>query len=92
MDLAFPTEDTIAAIASAVSPGEGAIAVIKVSGKSSKTVVKNIVRVPGEQLWTSHKILYGHVIDQTTKKVIDEVLVSIFKNSLETSLSIPGSI
>ncbi len=79
MNLALPTEETIAAIASAVSPGEGAIAIVKISGCTAKKVVQNIVRVPGNQLWESHKILYGYVIDTNTRKTIDEVLILVME-------------
>ena len=77
MSLTNPTEETIAAIASAVSPGEGAIAIVKVSGPLAKKVVSTIVRIPGKQEWKSHSILYGYVINQKTKKKIDEVLILI---------------
>ncbi len=77
MTLSFPTDETIAAIASAIAPGQGAIAIIKISGPSAKKVVKSIVKVPGKQSWSSHTILYGHVIDKKTQKNIDEVLILI---------------
>ncbi len=75
MNLVSPTEETIAAIASAVAPGHGAIAIIKISGPSAKTVVKSIVNISTNQSWNSHKILYGHVIDANTQRNIDEVLI-----------------
>ncbi len=77
MSLVFPTEETIAAIASAIAPGQGAIAIIKVSGANAKSVVKNIVRIPGKHIWSSHKVLYGYAIDKSTEKTIDEVLILI---------------
>ena len=58
MSLTIPTDETIAAIATAVSPGEGAIAIVKVSGPLAKKVVSTIVRIPGNQEWKSHSILY----------------------------------
>ncbi|KGG16748.1 MULTISPECIES: tRNA uridine-5-carboxymethylaminomethyl(34) synthesis GTPase MnmE [unclassified Prochlorococcus] len=75
MNSTFPTEETIAAISSAIAPGQGAVAIIKISGPSAKKVVSNIVKIPGKQVWDTHTILYGHVINQTTKKNIDEVLI-----------------
>ncbi len=75
MSLTFPTEETIAAIASAISPGEGAIAIVKVSGPLAKQVVSSIVQIPGNQVWESHSILYGYVINLQTQKKIDEVLI-----------------
>lgn len=79
MALVFPTEETIAAVASAIAPGQGGIAIIRVSGPAAKTVVKSIVKIPGEQVWNSHKILYGYAIDTNTKKKIDEVLILIME-------------
>ncbi|KGG13183.1 GTPase and tRNA-U34 5-formylation enzyme TrmE [Prochlorococcus sp. MIT 0601] len=78
--MCLPTEDTIAAIASAVSPGEGGIAVIRISGKFSQKICKQIVYIPGNQVWSSHRVVYGHVIDQVTKKQIDEVLILIMES------------
>ena len=74
-----PTEDTIAAIATAVSPGQGSIAVIRISGSSAIETSKNIVHIPGIHQWSTHKILYGHVTEVNKKKYIDEVLILIMK-------------
>jgi len=72
--------DTI--IALATSSGVGAIAVIRLSGEKAIDIVnthfqskfgnKNLLNVP------SHTIHLGNIIDNN--RVIDEVLVSIFKN------------
>ena len=51
-----PTEDTIAAIATAVSPGQGSIAVIRISGSSAIEITKTIVHIPGKHDWSSHKV------------------------------------
>ena len=74
-----PTEDTIAAIATAVSPGQGSIAVIRISGSAAIETGKNIVDIPGRHPWTSHTVLYGHVTEANQKKYIDEVLILIMK-------------
>ena len=74
-----PTEDTIAAIATAVSPGQGSIAVIRVSGSSAIEISKNIVHIPGMHHWSTHKVLYGYVTDANQKEYIDEVLILIMK-------------
>ena len=74
-----PTEDTIAAIATAVSPGQGSIAVIRISGSSAIQTSKSIVHIPGIHEWSTHKILYGHVTEVNKKKYIDEVLILIMK-------------
>ena len=74
-----PTEDTIAAIATAVSPGQGSIAVIRLSGSSAIETGKSIVDIPGIHNWDTHKVLYGHVTEANQKKYIDEVLILIMK-------------
>ena len=74
-----PTEDTIAAIATAVSPGQGSIAVIRISGCSAIETSKNIVQIPGMHNWNTHKILYGHITEANNQKYIDEVLILIMK-------------
>tara|TARA_B100000579_G_scaffold73692_1_gene56628 strand:- start:5677 stop:7071 length:1395 start_codon:yes stop_codon:yes gene_type:complete len=74
-----PTEDTIAAIATAVSPGQGSIAAIRISGSAAIEISKNIVYVPGIHNWSSHKILYGHVTEANQQTYIDEVLILIMK-------------
>ena len=75
----LPTEDTIAAIATAVSPGQGSIAAIRISGPSAIEISKAIVHIPGDQQWGTHRVLYGHVTEANQKKYIDEVLVLIMK-------------
>ncbi len=74
-----PTEDTIAAIATAVSPGQGSIAVIRISGSAAIEICKSIVDIPGMHDWSTHKVLYGHVTEANEKKYIDEVLILIMK-------------
>jgi len=69
--------DTIAAIATPA--GTGAIAVIRVSGKESFNIVDKIFR--GKKRLTespSHTVHYGKIIDPS-ETVIDDVLVTIFK-------------
>ena len=72
-------QETIAAVATAVAPGEGGIAVIRISGELAEDVGRALVVVPGEQCWESHRILYGHVVDETAQEHIDEVLLLIMK-------------
>ena len=74
-----PTEDTIAAIATAVSPGQGSIAVIRISGPTAIEITKAIVQIPGKHDWGTHKVLYGHITEPNQKKYIDEVLVLIMR-------------
>ncbi|WP_269604326.1 tRNA uridine-5-carboxymethylaminomethyl(34) synthesis GTPase MnmE [Prochlorococcus marinus] len=74
-----PTEDTIAAIATAVAPGQGSIAVIRISGSSAIEITKTIVHIPGTHDWSTHKVLYGHVTEANQTIYIDEVLILIMK-------------
>ena len=77
MNLINSAEETIAAVATAISAGQGGIAVIRISGKLAIKTAKSIVHIPGQQRWESHRILYGHVLDHKTQELIDEVLVLV---------------
>tara|TARA_B100000700_G_C14988206_1_gene829934 strand:+ start:352 stop:1719 length:1368 start_codon:yes stop_codon:yes gene_type:complete len=79
MNLSVPTEDTIAAIATAVSASEGGIAIIRISGPLAEEVAKKSIEIPGKQVWEDHKIIYGQVKESNSKQLIDEVLILIMK-------------
>ncbi len=79
MEAAFSTEENIAAVASAIAPGQGSIAIIKISGPSAIATVQKIVEIPGKQVWDSHRILYGYAINKSNQTKIDEVLILIMK-------------
>ncbi len=71
--------DTI--IALSTPPGTGAIAVIRLSGSEAIRIADTVFQsVKGKKLveQKSHTIHLGHIIDQS--KVLDEVLVSLFKS------------
>lgn len=71
--------DTI--IALATPSGSGAIAVIRLSGKDAIAIASRFFRsVSGKVLANqkSHTIHLGHIVDEP--RVIDEVLISVFKN------------
>jgi tRNA modification GTPase len=72
-------QSTICAIATA--PGNGAIAIIRLSGSKSIKIVESIFHSPNKKKISEQKgntILFGHIIDND--ELIDEVLVSIFRN------------
>ena len=71
--------DTIAAVATAVAPGQGGIAVIRLSGSQAQTAVQTIARFPGRQEWGSHRVLYGHVLGADGVERLDEVLVLVMQ-------------
>ncbi|MCL6275673.1 tRNA uridine-5-carboxymethylaminomethyl(34) synthesis GTPase MnmE [Muricauda sp. 2012CJ35-5] len=71
--------DTIVALAT--PPGTGAIAIIRVSGPDAITLVsKHFKPVSHKDLTNqnTHTIHLGHIVD--ANKVLDKVLVSLFKN------------
>ncbi|QNI56648.1 tRNA modification GTPase [Synechococcus sp. BIOS-E4-1] len=70
---------TIAAVATAVAPGQGGIAVIRLSGPDAQRAVSEITCFPGTQLWESHRVLYGHVMAADGMERLDEVLVLVMK-------------
>ncbi len=71
----FPDHNTIVAVSTAVAPGQGGIAVVRLSGPDAQNAVRAIVRVPGLQPWESHRVLYGHVMSSDGVERLDEVLV-----------------
>ncbi|WP_413358674.1 tRNA uridine-5-carboxymethylaminomethyl(34) synthesis GTPase MnmE [Prochlorococcus sp. MIT 1201] len=79
MSSPIPHQQTIAAVATAVAPGQGGIAVVRLSGPAAEVVGRSVVSIPGQQLWASHCVLYGHVMDESGKERIDEVLVLLMK-------------
>lgn len=72
-------QETIVALAS--PSGAGAIAVIRLSGKDALTIAEQVFQsVSGKAVskQKTHTIHLGHIVDGT--KVLDQVLLSIFKN------------
>ena len=62
METIVDNEDTIAAIASAISLGKGGIAVIRVSGEEAINSCKNIVETKSKYAWKSHRaVSYTHL-------------------------------
>jgi tRNA modification GTPase len=72
--------DTIAAISTPM--GEGAIAIVRLSGDDSIRIADRIFRsISGKRLTevATHTIHYGHLLDPKTDEVIEEVMVSVMK-------------
>ena len=74
----MPNTDTIAAVATAVAPGQGGIAVIRLSGPSAEVTGRSVVHCPGRQEWETHRLVYGHVIDGEGRR-LDEVLLLLMR-------------
>jgi tRNA modification GTPase len=71
--------DTIAAIATAISPQQGSVGIVRLSGDHAVAIAKNIFKTSKRQKWQSHRILYGYVRDPKTDHLIDECLLLIMK-------------
>lgn len=69
--------DTIAAISTPM--GEGAIAIVRLSGEESIPIANQIFRGKTLTEVPSHTIHYGHIIDPKTKNVVEEVMVTVLK-------------
>ncbi|CAH2714642.1 tRNA modification GTPase MnmE [Neobacillus rhizosphaerae] len=72
--------DTIAAISTPM--GEGAIAIVRLSGEDAIPIADKLFKSIGGKKLTkmaSHTIHYGHLIDTKTGQVVEEVMVSIMK-------------
>ena len=72
-------EDTIAAIATALAPGEGSVAIVRLSGPSAEPIARQLFRAPGQQVWESHRVLYGHVVDPASGERLDEALLLLMR-------------
>ncbi len=71
--------DTIAAIATAISPQEGSVGIVRLSGDRAVAIAKQIFHAGGKQVWESHRILYGYVKHPATKIIVDESLLLLMK-------------
>jgi len=72
--------DTIAAISTPM--GEGAIAIVRLSGDEAVSIADKIFRSPGGKSLTtkaSHTIHYGHLVDPKTNEVVEEVMLSLMR-------------
>lgn len=72
--------DTIAAISTPM--GEGAIAIVRLSGDDSIQIADKIFRSINDKRLSevpSHTIHYGHLLDSKNGQVIEEVMVSVMK-------------
>jgi len=73
------TEDTIAAIATAVAPGQGSVAIVRLSGPRAEAIGRRLFQAPGQQEWASHRVLYGHVVEPKSGERLDEALLLLMR-------------
>ncbi len=71
--------DTIAAIATAVAPGAGSVAIVRLSGPAAEAIGRRLFVAPGAQIWESHRVLYGHVVDPADGRRVDEALLLLMR-------------
>jgi tRNA modification GTPase len=72
--------DTIAAISTPL--GEGAIAIVRLSGPEAIPIANHVFRSPSKktlQEQATHTIHYGHIMDPKLDEVVEEVMVSLMK-------------
>ncbi|MBL3647345.1 tRNA uridine-5-carboxymethylaminomethyl(34) synthesis GTPase MnmE [Bacillus vallismortis] len=72
--------DTIAAISTPM--GEGAIAIVRLSGPEAIQIADKMYKGPKEKTLSSvesHTIHYGHIVDRPSDRVVEEVMVSVLK-------------
>ncbi|MTH54163.1 tRNA uridine-5-carboxymethylaminomethyl(34) synthesis GTPase MnmE [Bacillus mangrovi] len=72
--------DTIAAVSTPM--GEGAIAIVRMSGGEAAAIADRIFAAPGGRPLSendSHTIHYGRIVDPDTNEVAEEVMVSYMK-------------
>ncbi|WP_438982520.1 tRNA uridine-5-carboxymethylaminomethyl(34) synthesis GTPase MnmE [Vulcanococcus sp.] len=72
-------DDTIAAVATAIAPGEGSVAIVRVSGPEAEAIGQRLFSAPGEQPWESHRVLYGYVCDPASGERVDEALLLLMR-------------
>lgn len=71
--------DTIAAIATAISPQQGSVGIVRLSGDRAEAIARQIFYAGGKQVWESHRILYGYIKNPLTQATIDESLMLLMK-------------
>jgi tRNA modification GTPase len=74
-----PNGDTIAAIATAVAAGAGSVAIVRLSGPQAEAIGRRLFVAPGAQVWESHRVLYGHVVDPADGRRVDEALLLLMR-------------
>jgi tRNA modification GTPase len=79
MSETFATSGTIAAIATAIVPQQGSVGIVRLSGMEAVNIATKLFQAPGNQIWESHRILYGYIRHPQTQAVIDEALLLLMK-------------
>jgi tRNA modification GTPase len=73
----YSLDDTIAAIST--PPGEGGIAIVRLSGPQAVAILQRLfapARLRADQWLPPRRLLLGHIVEPTSRRPVDEVLVS----------------
>lgn len=79
--MSLPTPEhgsTIAAIST--PPGEGGVAIIRVSGEESHAIVRRIFVPAGNSGFSERKLCFGKIINPETNETVDEVLCVVMSS------------
>jgi tRNA modification GTPase len=71
--------ETIVAIATAIVPEQGSVGIVRLSGALALTIARTLFQAPGQQIWASHRVLYGFIRDPATLVTVDEALLLIMQ-------------
>ncbi|MEB3211834.1 MAG: tRNA uridine-5-carboxymethylaminomethyl(34) synthesis GTPase MnmE [Leptolyngbyaceae bacterium] len=69
--------DTIVAIATAAVPQQGSVSIVRLSGDQAVAIAQKLFRAPGNQVWETHRILYGYIQHPKTGQLVDEALLML---------------
>ncbi|MFM7614877.1 MAG: tRNA uridine-5-carboxymethylaminomethyl(34) synthesis GTPase MnmE, partial [Synechococcales cyanobacterium] len=53
----------------------GSVGIVKLSGTTAVAIAHQLFQTAGQQVWESHRILYGHICDPVSAERIDEALL-----------------
>lgn len=76
--MSIPSTDTIGAIATAVVPEAGSVAIVRLSGPDAPAVAQALMpslRCSQARPMESHRVYYGWIRDPKTQEAVDEVLM-----------------
>ncbi len=71
--------NTIVAIATAIAPEQGSVGIVRLSGAKSENIARALFHASPNQIWETHRILYGFIKHPSTQEIIDESLMLIMK-------------
>lgn len=66
-------------MATAVAPAQGSVAIVRISGPDAEAIGQRLFHAPGCQVWDSHRVLYGHVVDPVDGERLDEALLLLMR-------------